>query len=71
MPHPGDTPGTAPPRYVVLDQSSGSVLEEVEANMAFYEVYDGAVYLHQGRSYLCSRLDLANKVGGGGWDGGV
>lgn len=25
-------------------------------------VYDGAVYLHQGRTYLCKKLDLDARV---------
>jgi hypothetical protein len=29
------------------------VYKQVELSAAFYEVYDGAVYLFQGRPYLC------------------
>lgn len=25
-------------------------------------VYDGAIYLHQGEAYLCTHLDLAERV---------
>jgi DEAD/DEAH box helicase domain-containing protein len=38
------------------------VLEEIEESKAFYQVYDGAVYLHQGRTYLCRKLDLDARV---------
>ncbi len=29
---------------------------------AFYVIYDGAIYLHQGQSYVCTSLDLKNRV---------
>lgn len=51
-----------PERFVVVDAASGRVLEEVEASKAFYSVYDGAVYLHQGATYLCTGLDLRARV---------
>lgn len=38
------------------------VLEQVESSKAFYEVYDGAIYMFQGRPYMCSHLDLVSKV---------
>lgn len=52
-----------PGRYAIIDESQdGKVLEEVEENKAFYQVYDGAVYMFQGRTYLCKKLDLDAKV---------
>lgn len=52
-----------PERYSIVDESSGgAVLEEIEGSKAFYEVYDGAVYMHQGRTYLCKKLDLGARV---------
>ena len=38
------------------------MLEEIEESKAFYEVYEGAVYLHQGRTYLCTKLDLGRRL---------
>lgn len=29
---------------------------------AFYVIYDGAIYLHQGASYYCTSLDLGARV---------
>ena len=40
-------------RYRIVDEASGAVIEEVEASKAFWEVYPGAVYLNQARTYLC------------------
>jgi len=48
-------------RFVLRDESrDGQVLEEIEASSALFRVHPGAVYLHQGESYLVTRLDLAH-----------
>lgn len=47
-----------PHRFTIINEADGSVKEEIEASMAFFEVYDGAIYMHQGRTYLCKRLDV-------------
>ncbi|GIL51561.1 hypothetical protein Vafri_7530, partial [Volvox africanus] len=66
---PKDNPASAiclrsidPDRFVIWDETSRMPLEEIEANMAFYEVYDGAVYMFQGRPYLCRQLNLSERV---------
>ncbi|KAL6748120.1 hypothetical protein V8C86DRAFT_2443312, partial [Haematococcus lacustris] len=46
----------------IVLEGGGQVLERVELNAAFYQVYDGAIYLFQGRPYLCKTLDLAARV---------
>ncbi|BDA42593.1 probable ATP-dependent helicase hrq1 [Coccomyxa sp. Obi] len=52
-----------PERYTIVNEAAGDeVLEEIEESKAFFEVYDGAVYLYQGRTYLCKKLDLSSKV---------
>ncbi|KAI1823645.1 hypothetical protein F4861DRAFT_549628 [Xylaria intraflava] len=40
--------------FAVIDISHGknTVLEELEASRAFFTLYDGAIFLHQGNSYL-------------------
>ncbi|HEM62160.1 MAG TPA: DUF1998 domain-containing protein, partial [Chloroflexi bacterium] len=49
--------------YCLLDESQGNtVLEELEAARAFSRVHAGAVYLHQGETYLVTELDLRSKV---------
>ncbi|GLI69803.1 hypothetical protein VaNZ11_014504 [Volvox africanus] len=66
---PKDNPASAiylrsidPDRFVIWDETTRMPLEEIEANMAFYEVYDGAVYMFQGRPYLCRQLNLSERV---------
>ncbi len=44
--------------YAVIDTTTGSLLETVEASVAFFQIHPGAIYLHQGESYLVTRLDL-------------
>jgi hypothetical protein len=34
---------------VIYNAADTCVLEEIEANMAFYEIYDGAIYMYQVR----------------------
>ncbi|MBI4304524.1 MAG: DEAD/DEAH box helicase [Chloroflexi bacterium] len=48
--------------YVIIDTTTGTLLETVEASVAFFQVHPGAVYLHQGESYLVTELDLAKRT---------
>ncbi|XVE54657.1 hypothetical protein DITRI_Ditri03aG0099700 [Diplodiscus trichospermus] len=49
-------------RYIVIDKKLNETLEEIEESRAFFQVYDGAVYMHQGRTYLVKDLDLSRKI---------
>ncbi|KAK7304223.1 hypothetical protein RJT34_15350 [Clitoria ternatea] len=49
-------------RYSVIDQKKNEVLEEIEESRAFFQVYEGAVYMCQGKTYLVEKLDLSNKT---------
>ena len=46
----------------LVDEASGQVIEELDASSAPRRVHDGAVYLHQGDSYVVTQLDLASGV---------
>ena len=46
---------------VVLGEG-GPVVEEIEASKAFYQIYEGAIYLNQGVKYLCVKMDLEERV---------
>jgi len=37
-------------------------LETVEASVAFFQIHRGAIYLHQGESYLITELDLVKHT---------
>jgi DEAD/DEAH box helicase domain-containing protein len=52
--------GDAPVR--VVEEGTGRLVGTVDEPSAQLLVHDGAVYLHQGESYLVSRLDLADRV---------
>lgn len=52
-----------PEHFSVVDVGNDCrVLEEIQESQAFFHVYDGAVYLFQGQTYLCTRLDLTKKT---------
>ncbi|MFE7312794.1 DEAD/DEAH box helicase [Streptomyces sp. NPDC057555] len=46
----------------VVEAGTGRLLGTVDAAAAHSTVHDGAVHLHQGRSYLVRHLDLADHV---------
>jgi DEAD/DEAH box helicase domain-containing protein len=46
----------------VVESATGRLLGTVDANAAHTAVHDGAVHLHQGRSYLVEHLDLEDSV---------
>ena len=50
-------------RFDVVDVSTSreKIIASVEASKAFFEVYEGAVYTHQGRTLLCTKLDLERR----------
>ncbi|MBI2936455.1 MAG: DEAD/DEAH box helicase, partial [Chloroflexi bacterium] len=48
---------------IVVNEESGQVLEEgIEESAAFAQLHPGAIYLHQGDSYMVKRLDLVDKA---------
>ncbi len=49
--------------YTIIDASgSFELLETVEASVALFQIHPGAVYLHQGESYLVTEFDLDHKI---------
>jgi DEAD/DEAH box helicase domain-containing protein len=53
---------TAGQNYAIIDVSQGCLLETVEASFAFPQIHPGAIYLHQGESYLITELNLAKHI---------
>ncbi|KAJ1291804.1 hypothetical protein BS78_02G344800 [Paspalum vaginatum] len=49
-------------KYKVIDKLNNRLLEEIEESKAFFQVYEGAVYMHQGITYLVEELDLASRT---------
>ena len=52
--------GLAPVR--VVEEATGRLVGTVDEPSAHLIVHDGAVYIHQGDSYLVRKLDLADRV---------
>ena len=48
-------------RFAIVDVASGELLGDTEAARAHSTVHEGAVYLHQGRSYEVRDLDLQHR----------
>ena len=51
----------SPDRFAIVDRSSGEVLGDVESARAHDTVHDGAIYLHLGRSYEVTELDIDGR----------
>ena len=49
---------TSPRNYLVVEETSGAILESLDESSALYQVHPGAIYLHRGEPYLVNRLDL-------------
>ena len=47
-----------PESFDVMDVGTMRKLDEVPYSRAFYELYEGAIYLHQAKPYLITKLDL-------------
>lgn len=48
--------------YDIVEEDTGQLLGTTEATRAFYEIYPGAIYLHQGEPYVVRDLNLSEKV---------
>jgi DEAD/DEAH box helicase domain-containing protein len=50
--------------FAIVDISHGKniVLEELEASRAFFTLYDGGIFLHQGNSYLVKEFNQERKI---------
>ncbi len=57
-----DLRGTGGSAYRVVEDVTGRVIGTVDAGAAFRTVHDGAVYVHQGTTYLVRRLDLEDRL---------
>ena len=51
----------SPESFAIVDVSSGELLGSTEAARAHSTVHDGAIYMHQGRSYEVRELDLERR----------
>jgi DEAD/DEAH box helicase domain-containing protein len=53
---------TSGKNYAIVDTADDSLLETIESATAFYQVHQGAIYLHQGDTYLVTKLDLESRT---------
>jgi DEAD/DEAH box helicase domain-containing protein len=57
-----DLRGSGGRPVAVVDGASGALIGTVDAGAAYASVHPGAVYLHQGRSFVVDDLDLAGSA---------
>lgn len=48
--------------YQYIDAMTGQLLEEVEAERIYFEAYEGAVFMHQGLTYICQSVQHDMRV---------
>jgi DEAD/DEAH box helicase domain-containing protein len=48
--------------FNMVDEESGALVETLDASHAFMQAHIGAVYLHQGESYVVTEFDLQNRT---------
>ncbi len=53
---------TSGENFAIMDTATASLLETIEASVALFQIFPGAIYLHQGESYLVEELDLAART---------
>jgi DEAD/DEAH box helicase domain-containing protein len=57
-----DIRGAGGQPFSIVEEATGALLGSADASTALRTVHEGAVYLHQGRSYVVSGLDLEDRV---------
>jgi DEAD/DEAH box helicase domain-containing protein len=54
--------GMSGSEYNVVDGSTGALLEVLDSSTALFQLYPGAIYLHQGESYFIRSLDTDTRI---------
>ena len=49
-------------RFLVVEETSGALIEHVDASIVFSQLHPGAVYLHQGEPFVVTELDLEART---------
>jgi DEAD/DEAH box helicase domain-containing protein len=48
--------------YAIINSASGALLETIDSSTALFFIFPGAIYLHQGESYLVEELDIQART---------
>jgi len=67
LPHPSRTVAirdTEDSHFAIIDTTNGRnlVLEELEASRAFFTIYEGGIFLHQGHTYLVKEMSTDRMI---------
>lgn len=57
-----DIRGVGLSAYQIVVSQTGQLIGTVDADAAFRQVHEGAIYLHLGETFLVDTLDIANRV---------
>lgn len=49
-------------RYKLINSENSAYITEMDETPAFLEIHDGSIYMHEGQSYLVTKLDLNSKT---------
>jgi len=67
LPHPSKTVAirdTSDSHFAIIDTTNNrnTVLEELEADRAFFTIYEGGIFLHQGHTYLVKEMSTERMI---------
>ncbi|QIX00611.1 hypothetical protein AMS68_006128 [Peltaster fructicola] len=67
LPHPSRTVAirdTEDSHFAIINMTNGrnEVLEELEASRAFFTIYEGGIFLHQGNTYLVKEMSTERMI---------
>ena len=48
--------------YSVVDDTTGKVMEEIQHSRAIFDLYEGSIFIHQGKTYLVHALNVEKQV---------
>ena len=54
--------GSAGSEYTIIDGNTGALLEVLDSASALFQLFPGAIYLHQGESYFVRSLDMDSRI---------
>ncbi len=49
-------------RFKLMNQETNKVITEMDELQAYHEIHDGAVYMHDGKLYLVTNIDVETRI---------
>lgn len=48
--------------YSVINDATGKIMEEIQHSRAIFDLYEGSVFIHQGRTFLVHKLNVDKQI---------